>query len=234
MSKSVSLLFKIISLTAMAMVAAIVFIVLPDRVWNTTSSGAFLLFCLSVGMAFYSPILLPASNDGNDAGQIASIGMIIFVLPALIVMSAIAFLLALTGFETIVWVLLVLTVGTFVILISLINAAAAYINQISAGTANASSKTEWLALLQSMNRLQMSADVKAKMNSLMEKIQYAASDSVNLNSTLNSDIGQAVDKLYQSLLSGSAPDSDVSSLIENTLFLVEKREALLKTARTKS
>lgn len=234
MSKSVSLLFKIISLTAIAMVASIAFIVLPDRVWNTTTSGAFVLFCISVGMAFYSPFLLPASDDGNDAGQIASIGMIIFVLPALIVMSAIAFLLGLTGFETIVWVILVLTIGTFVILVSLIKAAASYINQISAATANASCKTEWLALLQSVNKIEVSTEVKAKLNSLIEKIQYAASDSVKLNSTVNSEISLIVDKIYKLILTDAGIDSELSVMIEDTIYLIEKREALLKKARTKS
>lgn len=234
MSSSVSLLFKIISLTAMAMVVSIAWIILPDRVWNITSSGAFLLFCLSIGMAFYSPFLLPATDNGNDAGKIASIGMVIFIVPSLIVMSGIAFLLALTGLEKIVWILLIFTIGAFVILFSLINAAASYINQVSASTANASSKTEWLALLQSMNRIEVSIEVKTKLNSLIEKIQYAASDSAKLNSTVNSEIGLAVDKIHKLSLTGAGIESELSVLIEDTFYLVEKREALLKTARTKS
>jgi len=230
---SVRSLFAIASLIAIAAVAAVAYIVLPERIWSIASIAALTLFGFAVGFALYAPFSLPGGSKGGDAAPMASIGPMALIVSGLLGWSALSFVVALTGRETITWAMMVVSVAGFIISTLILHATAKIVDQAAAGTAGPSARALWRAQVGGMLSSSVDPNIKIALNKLAEKIQYASSDVSGSVSLTNSRITEAINHTQECLIADAGDGESILSMINGAMALLAHRESELMALRSK-
>lgn len=231
---SVKSLFAIASLIAIAAVIAIAYIVLPERIWSATSIAALLLFGAAVGFALYAPFSLPSGNKGGDAAPMASIGPMGVIVTGLLGWSAITFVVALTGRESVTWAMMIVAAAGFLISNFILHAAAKIADQAAAETARPSVRTLWRGQLECLMPATRDANVRASLVRLVEKVSYASSGAAGSVNAVDDQITAAIAAAHELCTSNFHDTEQIQHLIARTEVLLDQRESQLCAIRSKA
>lgn len=223
-------LFQIASITALLGVAGIALLLIPQRVWSSTSIGALALFCSSIGFGLYSPYMLPDGQKGGDAATTASIGTMGLIVPSLIGWTALTFLLSLAGLQGIVWAMMVITVAGFVTSFALIHAAAKITDEAASANAGFSERSVWRSQILALMASVKDTDTRKALERLAEKIQFGSSAIASMNAPTDLQLDDAIKRLIKVV--GSDSD-DIQTTIVEISCLLDRREQEYKLMRSK-
>lgn len=221
------------SLVVVAVVLGVALLVVPERLWTPVSIAACGLFCLLIALATYSPVLLPSGRNGGDAAGVASIGIHFAIFSGLLVMSGAGLLVALLGWDTLAMVLMVLTTGAALLGFALAKISGRIVDAVASRTAGPSDRSEWVALLRSLRSVNLDPELSRDVDALIEKIQFASSDTRRYPDGINVDIGEKIDAFSELVLSGVWQQLDLKRSLVNINYLLDKRDATLRAERSK-
>jgi hypothetical protein len=227
-------LFTLAALIAMTAVAAVAYLILPDRAWNSTSVAALCLFAAAIGSTFYAPFSLPSYGKGRDASLMGSIGPAGLIVAGLVGWSGITFIVALTGRGNVAWAMMVATVAGYVVSVLVLKASAQIIDKHAAQTSGPSKRNTWTSAIEDLASSTADVTVRSALEDLSEKFRFSASDVPDSGDSFDGPIGENIEELSAGLQSAEGGTDKVLARIHSISLLLDRRETKLKAARSKS
>lgn len=216
------------ALAAFVTVLAVSYVALPKEVWSDAAIVAALLFAVSTSIVAFLP---RAGLGAGNAVAVASLGPAASLAGFIFLGSGASFLAALAGYSTTSWTLDVLTVGGFVVVFSIQNAALKIIEQVSDVVEKSSSHADWESRIMSLSAGAVDVEMQNKIRSLGEDIQFAARDFKGQPLAENALISTAIDSLEKAVAAGNL--GLATAEMEKIRSLLVRRESGLKRLRSK-
>lgn len=223
--------FSLAALVGSVMVLAIAAFLVPDKSWSNATITSTFIFALAVGFVFYAPSMLVKSQNGIDAAQIATLGPLGVVTGLTLLLTASAFVLAILRLDMLAWAIDILAIGSFIISVLLLSAAADVVSNVAAKYSVPSKHTGWQSEVQVLRSIASDAKSKAILEQLEEKLRYAASD-VPGGSPQDSSIDSEVRSIGDQLRTNSS--ANLQSQIAKIEMLIAQRDVFMRTARNKA
>ena len=210
------------------MVLAIAAILVPDKSWNATSIFAILTFSLALGFVFYIPTMLVKRQSGNDAAQMASIGPLGIITGGVILLTSIAFVLAMQDLNKPAWVMEILAIGLFIVSGLMLRAST---DVIGNAQSLLSRHARWQGTIQGLSFIATDNHSKTALEQLSEKLRYAAND-IPSGTQQDNQIEIELQAL-SSQLNANAGENAISQ-ISKINVLISQREVILRSARSRA
>lgn len=206
-------------------------IVVPNGMWTTPSVVAVALMFVTVVALAVVPPPMPRGDD-NDAPSIWLIGPLACMYGALLVIGAIALALGLLQKHTASWLAIALWCGTSVVAYAVLRAATGVVATAAERTAIASTdaRTQWLALIRRHAAQTNQEHARRLLESLVERIRYAANDLGTQNVAENAAIATLLTQLGSAV---ESPDK-LTRLVRMIETLLEQRELAALASRSRS
>lgn len=221
-------LFFIASIVTTFSICIVALILLPHPIWSMTTIFSLLAFGSSVGFALYSPYSLPHGDSGDNSSQLASIGSLIYILPALILWTGLTFVCALFGGDNITWAMLVIAIAGFIISLLLLHAVSKVIDGNGNEHLNINHISVWRIQVNSLVSIATNSEIKKSLEILSETIQFSAWDLNNNLTATGEKINSAVNELSSKVHQPNVDASDINKQISKISALFEQREHEIK------
>jgi hypothetical protein len=225
-------LFNIAALILSLMIGAVAYVLVPNQSWTIEAVIALIFFALAVGVIFYSPSLFKKNDSKNDADTMASIGPIGLITGWTLLLTSVAFLLALLGMSKLALAFDIFAVGTFLSSVVMLRATLPIINDISARNSVQSNHILWQSEIKGLKAISLDDKTKSFLEQLAEKFRYAASDVPGETTPSDGLINDAIKDLGDILLKENS--ADVTNIIKKIDALVIQRDIYLNSLRNKS
>lgn len=223
--------FNVSALIAVAMVAGIILVLVPETSLTTVVLTTGAAFALAAGFVFFIPSFIKKIRTGSNANQVATIGPVFLISLWLLLITGTSFILSVYEFPKLAWAALIFATGTFIICWQVLNASANSIDEVASSSSNTSNHVVWQGQLTSLSSISSNKDSRATLQRLSEKIRYSASD-VYGGAPQDSQISDAVADISNAIASQN--DIDISGIASNIEILVAQREVFLRSARGKA
>lgn len=224
-------LFNISAVVASIMVLLIAIILVPNQSWNATTITSVIVFAGAFGFVFYVPNIVIKRQDKSNAAQLASLGPLGVIAGWMLLLTAGAFVLAVSNFSKLALALDVFAIGGFIISSSMLNSALNVINTVSEQNVNPSKHFTWQITIQSLCPLSTEKNSKNSLEKLAEKLRYMASDIIG-GSPQDAQIENAIQEIADQLsLNGS---NDIQNIVSKIEMLIAQRDVYLRSARSKA
>ncbi|ASU38542.1 hypothetical protein hmeg3_09690 [Herbaspirillum sp. meg3] len=222
---------NIAALVVAVTVATIVFILVPEPAWNSTTIATAIAFVAAMGFVFYIPSVLRKQHKNTEGRvQLAAIGPTGAVSLLLLLVTAGAFALALANHPA--WGLALLTfgIGAFVVASLMLNAALKVVGNVSVKSSAPSRHIEWQRQVSAMALQSTHQESLAKLRAVEENFLYLASD-VPGGSPYDVDVDQTLNAVSDQLALDGA--NDLLGQLRKLDKLIAQRDIYLRSARSK-
>ncbi len=227
--------FAIAALVAAAAVAGIAYFLVPDQKWTGATICALALLACSVGFSISPPFSFPSKRLGGNAAILASLGPTGLVLGTLLIWSALTFVVALTGRNSIAWAMMIANIAGFVTSILLVYATSKIIDQAAANTHTGPSvHMQWHRQIEILLATVTDSETKYTIRRLSEKFQYAASEIAGSTCKFNQQIDSEIMSMQEYVAGGEGHNGTLVAQVTRTSGLLDQREAFLRGARSKA
>jgi hypothetical protein len=193
-------------------VALALFVAIPSSKWTTSSVIAAVMLTLSIAFPVIAPPPLPRAGRDNDAAAVFALGALGTLSTVLLATSGFALWRALEGATTTASVLNVLWAGLAIAGWAVTRGSADVVSAAAAQTRTSSAdpRTEWIGRLRSEAARIGSGSVLQTVDSLAERIRFAANEGT----------------------APAAQNESISSLLNEFSGIADKPELLAQWVRT--
>lgn len=222
-------IFNIVAIVASVMVLVIAFILVPDRLWNSSTIISATIFALAMGFVFYAPNIVAKRQGSNNAEQLASIGPLGVIIGWMLLLASGAFVLAIAGYSKLALALDVFVIGTFIISLLMLNTALNIVNNITEQSNKPSKHFQWQTTLKGFCAIASDANSKNSLEKLVEKLRYASSD-ITSATPQDIQIESIVQEINDQLILDNS--SNLQNMISKIEVLMAQRDIYLRSARS--
>lgn len=224
--------FKFAAAAVAVVIILLAVVIVPHGSWDTAAIIGTLLLASAAAIPFAAPSLITGWGK-SETGSLATIGPSAFILTGYFLLSAVTFVLAITGADrTGVWIAAIIAAGWLVVGILMTKGSVRYLDRNFPDNpgvvANRATIIAELSGLKSNCPEQFVGDL----DRLSEKIRYAASDLPHTIPTEN----DAILALVRNDLSSSCRDNNIEDFRKALMTIQEiisNRDVRLGAARSK-